>query len=120
MSSNISNNQVNVIINNKLNFDLNYSLAKDHIKYTEPVVKFDLEIGNNVYVTYADGLILKWDSRNSYIMIRKKQIKLYMEDFIPNRVEYSAKAGTYHSTYYVKVLFFVSSFSIRNIITKHF
>ena len=38
--ANPRNNQVNKIVNTKLKFESNYSLAKYHIKGPQPVVKF--------------------------------------------------------------------------------
>ena len=57
MSTYTRHNKVNELVDKKMKFDSNYSLASDHIKDPPPVVNFDPNKGNKVGVKYYYGLI---------------------------------------------------------------
>ena len=62
MSTNLKKNQVYDVINNKLNFNFNSTIANNNIKDKQPVAKFNPNKGNKAHVTYDDGLIFLMDS----------------------------------------------------------
>ena len=68
--TNIKNNKVNDTVNTELEFDPNYSQDNDYIKYTKPLVKFELNKGNKAHVNYEADLTYLWYIRGSDIMIK--------------------------------------------------
>ena len=57
VSNNISNTQLNSVVDNELRFGYNYSQANNHIKYPKPVLNFDLNKAKKACVTYYYVLI---------------------------------------------------------------
>ena len=71
----IKNNQVNFAVLKKLNFDSNYTMDNDNVKYPQPLPKFKLRKVNKACVKYYNDLKYIWDSRVSEIKTKEKHIK---------------------------------------------
>ena len=107
--------QCNDAIEYEPRFDNKISLSsgtKDPIQ----VVTVRLRGGKKHRSTIIYGLSCLWYSISTDMMIKSRHTKPYERKISSNELEYSTYAGPYCKTHDIKVPFYMTEFSIRNII----